>query len=395
MRAALRVGGGGLSEETVVHVIPSYPPSLGGAEKVAQSLVNMRRDVGSTVVLTSRDPKEYSGVAEDGFVRRFRALHLSHTKIIPGLAGALFRVPRGALIHVHITSAFLPEMAYAAHVLRGTRYVAHVHFDIGTSASWAGLVLRRVWMPVVLPRVLRAAAAVAVYTESQRQIIISEYGVDPQRVVTVRNGIDASFFTDDNRALHAKPRVLFVGRLAVEKNVRLLLEALAGTSGRFETTLAGEGPLAGELRQQAASLGLDDLHFHGRADGEDLRNLYRAADIFVLPSKSEGGLSLALLEALAAGLPVVATDLATSREIVVHGENGFLVAPDDPAELAAALLEIVDDADRYERMSRMARKLAEQYRWDAVRDDFERMYDLARATGLRCPQRIASSWRVS
>ena len=334
------------SDATVVHVIPSYPPSLGGAEKVAQSLVNMRRCAHRTLVLTSRDPHELANPAENGFVQRFRALNLANTKIMPGLAGALLRLPRGALIHLHIISAFTPEMVYAAHVLRGTRYVAHLHFDIRTSSSWAGLVLRRVWMPLVLPRVLRAAEAVAVYTQSQRQVVASEYGVDPSRIVTVRNGIDASFFYHDDRALHARPRILFVGRLATEKNLPLLLEALAGVSERFETTLVGEGPLEDKLRHQTADLGLANVHFYGRADGGELRNVYRAADIFVLPSKSEGGLSLALIEALAMGLPAVATDLATNRELVVHGENGFLVAPDNPAGLRAAVLEIVEDADR-------------------------------------------------
>jgi glycosyltransferase involved in cell wall biosynthesis len=366
------------SDVTVVHVIPTYPPFLGGAEKVAQSLANMRRKTHRTLVLTSRDHHAPADVAEDSFVRRFRALNIANTKIMPGLAGALLRVPRGVLIHLHIISAFTPETVYTAHVLRGTRYVAHLHFDIRTSSSWAGLVLRRAWMPVVLPRVLRAADAVVVYTESQRQAVASEYRVDPARIVTVRNGVDSSFFYDGDRVLHARPRILFVGRLATEKNLPLLLEALAGVSERFETTLVGEGPLEDKLRQQTANLGLANVHFYGRAGGQELRNLYRAADILVQPSKSEGGLSLALLEALAMGLPVVATDLATSRELVVHGENGFLVTPDNPAGLRAAVLEIVEDAGRYQRMSRTARKLAQQYGWDAVGDDYERVYDLAR-----------------
>jgi glycosyltransferase involved in cell wall biosynthesis len=233
-------------------------------------------------------------------------------------------------------------------------------------------------MPLLLPRVLRAAEAVVVYTESQRQVVASDYGVDPSRIVTVRNGVDASFFNDDDRALRAKPRILFVGRLVAEKNLPLLLEALAGVSERFDTTLVGEGPLEDKLRHQTADLGLANVHFYGRADGDELRNVYRAADIFVLPSKSEG-MSLALLEAGAMGLPVVATDLATNRQVVVHGESGFLVAPDSPAAFKAALLEIVEDADRYQRMSRTARKLAQQYGWDAVGDDFERVYDLARS----------------
>ena len=378
MRAAFRVAEGRPSANSIVHVIPSYPPALGGAEKVAQSLANMHSGMHSARVLTSRDPRAATDPADDGFVRRFRALNLAGTKIIPGLGPALLRVPSRALIHLHIISAFTPEMVYAAHLLRRTRYVAHLHFDISTCSTWAGPVLRHLWMPVVLRRVLRSAAVVVVYAESQRRTIVSEYGVEPGRIVTMRNGVDASFFTDHDRALHAKPRLLFVGRLAAEKNVPLLLEALAEVSELFETTLLGDGPLERELKHQVASLRLHNVHFHGRVDGEQLRNAYLAADILVQPSTSEGGLSLALLEALAMGLPVVATDLATNRELIVHGKNGFLIAPDDPAALSAALVEITGDGDRYAHMSREARKVAEHYGWDAVGDDFLRVYDLAR-----------------
>ncbi len=368
---------GRASDVTVVHVIPRYPPSVGGAEKVAQSLVTMRRGAAKTLVLTSRDAQEVVVPTEDHCVRRFHAFTLASTRIMPGLAGAVLRLPRGAVIHLHINSAFVPEMVYAAHVLRGTRYIAHVHFDVSTSSCWAGLVLRRVWMPVVFARVLRAAAAVIVFTESQQQTIASQYGVDPARIVPIRNGVEDAFYNDDARALHPKPRLLFVGRLAAEKNLAVLLEALAGVSEHFETTLVGDGPLEEELKRSAADLRLENVHFYGRADGEELRKLYRAADFFVLPSKSEG-MSLVLLEALAMGLPVVATNLVSNREIVLDGENGLLVEPDNPAALRTALLEVIDDADRYERMSRTARKLAEQYRWDAVQDDFERLYARAR-----------------
>jgi glycosyltransferase involved in cell wall biosynthesis len=371
--AELQVPDGLASDVTVVHVIPRYPPYLGGAEKVAEALASMRRDARCTLVLTSRDAHEAADPADDGFVRRFRSLDLANTTIMPGLAGALLRLPRGALIHLHIYSAFVPETVYAAHVLRGTRFIAHLHFDLSTSSSWAGFVLRHVWMPVVLARVLRAAAAVVVLTESQREAIASEYGIEPARISAIRNGVDVSFFNDEARTLHARPRLLFVGRLAAEKNLLLLLRALAGISERFETTLVGEGPLEHELRYQATDLGLENLHFRGRADGAELRSIYRAADFLVLPSKSEG-MSLVLLEALAMGLPVIATDLACNRELVVHGENGFLVAPGDPAALRTALLELIEEVDRYERMSKAARKLADKYRWDAVGADFEQIY---------------------
>ena len=365
----------------VVHVIARYPPIVGGAEKVAQSLATQRRNTASTVVLTSRSTEGAVDPAEAGLVRRLWALQFANTKIIPGLAGAILRLPRGSVIHLHVNSALVPETVYAAHVLRGTRYIAHLHFDISTSRHWAGPVLRRVWMPVVLRRVLRAAAAVVVFTAEQRQAVASEYGVDVARIFAMRNGVEGSFFNDDERVLPARPRLLYVGRLAVEKNVSALLQALAGISERFETTLVGDGNLESDLKHESAKLGLRNVWFHGRAAGRELLAAYRTADVLVLPSRHEG-MSLVLLEALAMGLPVVATDISGNREVVLHGENGLLVPPDDPAALRAALLEIIADPDRYQRMSRAARKLAEQYRWESVSDDFERLYSWVRGPGF-------------
>lgn len=366
-----------LPDINVAHVIARYPPIVGGAEKVAQSLASMRCQAKSTVVLTSRCVQEEMSPQEPGFVRRLWAFDLANTKIMPGLVGAILRLPRGTVIHLHINSAYVPEAVYAAHVLRGTRYVAHLHFDVTTSACWAGPVLRHVWMPIVLARVLREAAAVVVFTEDQRQTVASEYGVELAKIFAIRNGVEASYFHDNDRELHAKPRLLFVGRLASEKNVSVLLDALSGISELFETTLVGEGDLETALKRQSSSIGLHNVRFYGRAEGEELRNIYRSADILVLPSNHEG-MSLVLLEALAMGLPVVATDLAANREVVIHGENGLLVPRDSPSALRAALLEVVEDRDRYQRMSRISRKLAEQYRWDAICVDFERVYDLAR-----------------
>lgn len=368
------------ASKPVVHVIPLYPPSVGGAQKVAQSLVAAGRPAAPGLVLTSRDPRAPAGPARSSGVRRLRAVNLAGTTIMPGLAAALLRLPRGAVVHLHIISAVTPEIVYAAHVLRGTRYVAHLHFDIRTAAtSWAGPVLRRIWMPLVLPRVLRAAAAVLVYTDCQRQLLASRYRVDPSRIFLTANGVDASFFGDGTKTLNVRPRILFVGRLAAEKNVPLLLDALAGACRQFDTAIVGSGPAERQLQRHAARLGLAGVTFHGQAEGEQLRSFYRAADIFVLPSASEGGMPLALLEALAMGVPAVAADLPAVRRLVRHGENGLLVPPGDPAAFRAALLQLAGDTARYQQMSAAARALGRQHGWQAVAGDLERVYDLARS----------------
>jgi glycosyltransferase involved in cell wall biosynthesis len=360
-------------DSCVVHVTAHYPPFLGGLEKVVEALAVNRRMRGLDVqVLTSLDGQpriDRSGRAD--FVRRLRSWEIAHTAIIPGLPGELLKLSGRSVVHLHVAQAFVPEVVYAAHRLRGLPYVAHLHIDVGPS-GWAGFMLRA-YKPLILGPVLRAAAAVVAFTEEQRSAVASRYGVDPARIAVIPNGVDETFFYAGQRAAHSKPRLLFVGRLSVQKNLLLLLRALDGVSEQFETTLVGDGELETELRQAATDLRLQNVRFHGRADGAELRRLYRNADVFVLPSEREG-MPLVLLEALAMALPIVATDIPGSRDVVAHGRNGLLTPLGDSAALRQALLSVTGDADRYRRMSEASRRLASSYSWTAVGDQFERVY---------------------
>jgi glycosyltransferase involved in cell wall biosynthesis len=379
----------------VFHVAAHYPPSLGGLEKVVESLAMRQSGQGLDVeVLTSRadlprggagsspaaassasSPAGRKSAPASPRVRRFRRWNVAHTPVMPGLAVALLRLPRRSLIHLHVAQAFVPEAVFAAHLLRRHRYVAHLHLDVGPSGP-AGFLLR-IWKPAVLGPVLRHAAKVVVFSEEQRETAAGRYRIDPQRIAVIPNGVDLKRFSAGERSLHTPPRLLFVGRLSAQKNVLFLLRALAGVSADFETTLVGDGELEGELRRAVADLGLRNVRFHGRAEGAELIELYRSADVFVLPSEREG-MPLVLLEALAMSLPIVATDVPGNRDIVVDGQNGALVPLGDPSRLRQALLRVTGDPERYKCLSAHSTRLAASYSWEAIEAHLERLYDAVR-----------------
>jgi len=373
------------ARHTVVHVSAHYPPYLGGLEKVAQALALFRREAGLPVqVVTSDDrpsprpssPAQAPGVPqapddEDRYVRRLRSREVLHTAVMPGLHRALRRTPRPALLHLHVAQAYVPEVAWAVCRRERLPYVVHLHLDVGPSGPAGGLL--KVYKPLVLARVLRDAAAVVVFTAEQREAVVDRYRLDPARVVVIPNGVGREYFLDRPRTLPDRPTVLFVGRLAVQKNLPLLLDALDGAGDRFDTVLVGDGDLGAALRARVRELGLRGVRFHGRADGEELRDLYRAADVFVLPSEREG-MPLVLLEALAMGLPVVATDIPGTRDVVHDGRNGRLVPLGDPAALRQALLDVTGDPATYAALAASARDLAAQYSWTVVGDRFEQLY---------------------
>lgn len=369
---------------SVVHVAAHYPPYLGGLEKVVEALASYRQAQGLDVsVLTARERLWGAGHGDASkpagavLVRRLPSLEVAHTAIIPGLPAQLLGLPRHSLVHLHVSQAFVPEAVYVAHLLRKLSYIAHLHLDVGPSGP-AGVLLRA-YKPLVLGPVLRNAARVVVFTADQRSAVSVKYGIPPERIAVIPNGVEETFYYSGQRIPKAKPRLLFVGRLAAQKNLPLLLHALAGVSEQFETTLVGDGELEGKLRELCASLELQNVRFHGRADGDELRDLYRNADIFVLPSEQEG-MPLVLLEALAMGLPVVATNVPGSRDVIHDGVNGVLVPLDDAAALRQALLSVASDIDGYQHMSDASRKLADQYSWATVGDTFERLY--AEVSGL-------------
>ncbi len=141
------------------------------------------------------------------------------------------------------------------------------------------------------------------------------------------------------------------------KGQRYLIEAVPELAARFPglaVVILGWGHLHHGLLDQAAALGVGDrVHLPGHRT--DARMLLDAADVFVLPSRHEG-MPLVLLEAMDAGLPVVATRVIGSEEVVADGETGFLVPPEDPAALGAALARLLADTELRERFGQAGRR---------------------------------------
>jgi glycosyltransferase involved in cell wall biosynthesis len=149
-------------------------------------------------------------------------------------------------------------------------------------------------------------------------------------------------------------------RLSPEKDVANLLQAvalIAPSAPEFRLEIAGDGPCREELQTLAANLKLNErVRFLGEV--RDIAGLLGRASMFVLPSQSEG-ISLTILEAMARGLPVLATRVGGNPEVVLNGASGLLVTPRDPAELAQGLVQLWCNADTAARMGLAGRRRVE------------------------------------
>jgi colanic acid/amylovoran biosynthesis glycosyltransferase len=179
-----------------------------------------------------------------------------------------------------------------------------------------------------------------------------------EKLRIVHCGVDLDLFEVKRHSGRGK-KLLFVGRLAAAKGLPILLKALAKLE---ETTLdiAGDGPDREILTAQVQLLGISDrVRFHGYLSQPQVRDLLKQADVFVMSSFAEG-VPVVLMEAMAAGVAVVATRIAGIPELVRHGESGLLVSPGDTAGTVIAIRSLLEDPELRNRCAAAGRKRVEQ-----------------------------------
>jgi len=205
----------------------------------------------------------------------------------------------------------------------------------------------------------RAAFVVCISAFCRSQAMAIVPVEEHNRLHVVRCGIDFAPYEAIERAAAPGARLLFVGRLVQSKGLHVLFQALAQLREAFPglaVRLVGEGPERAALEAQAHELGVDDrVEFVGYRPQDEIRRYLRETDVFVLPSFAEG-VPVVLMEAMAAAVPVVATDIAGVPELVEHGASGLLVAPGDADALAAAIAQLLSDPDRARDMGRHGAK---------------------------------------
>jgi glycosyltransferase involved in cell wall biosynthesis len=200
----------------------------------------------------------------------------------------------------------------------------------------------------------------------------------------IPNAVDVEGAPRSRRAVRDRPRILSVGRLKAPKDFPTLVRALGDLRpDSFEAVIVGDGPDRQLLEEEIHELGLED-RVSLAGERRDVPELLAGADVFVLPSRSEGH-PVSVLEAMAAGIPVVASRVGGVPEQVSDGETGLLVEPGDPTELAAALRRLTADPRLRRRLGAAGRVRAEQaFDLDAFRRAHVEVY-LREFTRRRLP----------
>jgi glycosyltransferase involved in cell wall biosynthesis len=200
--------------------------------------------------------------------------------------------------------------------------------------------------------------------------VVATFGVKPERVAVVPNGVDTDLFRPGRPGARAPRELLFVGRLTAQKNVLTAVEAMASLPD-VTLRIVGSGELRADLERRIAELRLLNVCLEGRVAPATLVAYYQRATAVLMPSSHEG-LPLVLLEAMAAGAPVVCSALPELMEI--GGDAVVTVDPLTAESLAGSIRALLDDPGRQERLSQAACRRAASYAWPAVADAVDEVY---------------------
>lgn len=297
----------------------------------------------------------------------------------------LFRELRPDIIHSRNLAALESQLFSL-----GCPGVKRVHGEHGRELNdldgnnWKYLSFKR-FMRVFINRYIAVS-------KDLEQWLVRKVGVAPTKVRQIYNGVDHGLFSPDtvkSRNLlpthwHVDESTLLigtVGRLTPVKDQQNLLQALAclreshpALFAKLRLLIVGDGPLRSNLSEKISELKLGEMASL-MGDRDDVPALLRNMDVFVLPSLAEG-ISNTVLEAMACGLPVVATEVGGNRELVTEGFNGFLVPPNDPAALARALSSILSNESERLTLGENARQwVGQNFDWKRTVESYLGVYD--------------------
>jgi rhamnosyl/mannosyltransferase len=339
----------------VLHVGKFYPPRWGGMETALKDICETTRDIAALSVAVAN---EGASTIEESLnevpVRRLASWGtLFSQPLTPGLF-AVLRRSGASIVHLHEPN----PLATACFLASGSkaRLVIHYHSDIVRQK-----LLARLYSPIQQAALARADV---IFTGSQ-ELVDSSPALAAWRTKcqVVPFGIDLRPFLSIDRAEppSAAPLVLGVGRLSYYKGFQYLIQAMRVLPARL--VIVGEGEMRPALESLIRNLDLGArVQLAGKVPLDELREWYRRASVFCLSScESSEAFGLVQLEAMAAALPVVSTDLPTGvRAINVHGSTGLVVPPHDAAALSAAIDRLLADPGLRRRYGEAGRRRARE-----------------------------------
>ncbi|MCF3139424.1 glycosyltransferase [Paenarthrobacter sp. AR 02] len=378
---------------TILIAADTYPPHVNGAAQFGYRLAKGMTARGHNVhVLACRQDKgkSFTEFRDEATVHRLRShgvftheyFRICFPWEIKKEISLLFDKVQPDVVHIQSHYMIGEHVLYEA-VKRGIRIVATNHFmpenlnPFLPFPQWFKDIVGRIsWKD--MGKVMGQADVVTTPTPLAAKAMHQHAFL--RKVLPLSNGIDSTAYElqpGESIERNSYPTVLFAGRLAEEKHVDVLIDAVAKTPRELDVHLeiVGGGEVRPALEAQVARLGLGDrVKFLGLASDEDLREAYIKADIFCMPGTAELQ-SLVTLEAMSASTPVLLANAMALPHLVRDGENGYLFTPHDSGELAAKITKLLQlPEDQLKAMGKLSREMVEPHSLNGTLQTFEDLY---------------------
>ena len=360
----------------IVQVCPYSWDVPGGVQVHVRELSAHLRERGHEVRILA--PGRHSGKRDDAWIVG-RAIpvrgngSVARISFGPQVAMVVARALKEArpdIIHVH--EPLVPSVSMHAVLNANVPVVATFHSNVGRermSSVWFKLAA-----PMVRPVWNRIARRIAV-SEAARHSVTSRMGDD--ELLIVPNGVNVERFAAAKAAKLSDGRhLLFVGRLEERKGFRIAVEAFAQLAVAYadlRLLVVGDGSERDAVDDLEPSV-RSRVEMLGRVEDDRLASYLRAADLYIGPATGGESFGIVLAEAMAAGLPIVASDISGYRDVARNGVEAVLVPPGDPGALVAAVRKLLDDPQLARSLGERGTKRAHDYAWDTVTDRIVQVY---------------------
>ena len=365
-----------------------FYPRIGGVQSHIAGLASELERRGHEVIILAKHlktdlPNDSLLISHDKIVYIESIFPLPIIIVPPKPAEVREVIRRGGFDIVHAHHAFTPTSLLsigAAEKLRipsiltnHTIFIASNSRYIWVPASYVLYPYRRyINKACLITAVSRAAAKFIGHFAEDKKIVVVPNGVDIERFESVGKNIQFS--------LSGKPTILYVGRLAYRKGLQVLVRAMPFILKEIPNAhliIAGKGYMDGFIRMLIKSLNLEDyVTMLGFIPNENLPELYASSSLFVMPSLYCESFGVTLLEAMASGRPVIASNVGGIPEVVKDGVTGLLFKRGDAEDLAEKIIMVLSDRSLAQSLASNAKEIVkERYSWPVIADKMENLYE--------------------
>jgi len=368
-------------------VVASYfYPKIGGLETIAYRLARDLHKSGKyqvSVITSNYEAKGYRQDIIDGMVVHRLPIwfRVSNTPINPfwyWWIKRIFKVEHPDLVHTHSPVPYLADLAVEAASNEHIPVLATYHSGSMRKGRWPVDIIISFYERIFLRRLFKRSNAVVAVSQTFARNYFPQFA---EKTFFIPTGVDLSRFK--KTPLPKEDTVTFIGRIEHSsswKGIEQLLQAMAivikhRPHARLE--LVGGGDAIDHYRARAEALGIGaSVSLPGSQSGEKLIDAYRRATIVVLPSTSDSeAFSVALVEAMACGRPVIGTNIGGTPQVIDNEKDGFLVPPKDPQALAAAIERILGDRALAEKLGNAGAEKSQLFSWELQNEKYRALYE--------------------